>query len=53
MTYQDQLIQQHLKRFELAAIKQFDKPSIKASQELAKARHELVAFMKECRKNAE
>lgn len=52
MTYQDQLINEHLKRFELAVIEHFDKPSIKASQELAKARHELVAFMKECRKSA-
>ena len=52
MTYQDQLINEYLKRFELAVIEQFDKPNIKASQELAKARHELVAFIKECRKSA-
>ena len=50
MTYQDQLINQKLKRFELATLEQFNNPSISASQELSKARHDLVAFIKEAKK---
>lgn len=52
MTYQDQLMNQHLKRFELAILAHYEKPSLITSQELSKSRHELMDFIKECKKNA-
>lgn len=52
MTYQDQLMNEKLKRFELATLTHFTKPSVLASQELSKARHDLIAFIKEAKKNA-
>ena len=52
MTYQDQLIRDHLKRFELAVLAQFDKPSVVHAQELAKAIHALTSFIKGSNKNA-
>ena len=52
MTYQDQLMSQHLKRFELAILEHYDKPSVATSQELSKSRHELMAFIKEAKSNA-
>lgn len=47
MTYQDQQIQKLMREFELSIIAQFDKPSITHSQDLAKARHNLMKFIKE------
>lgn len=47
MTYQDQQIQKLMREFELAIITQFDKPSLAHSQELSKARHNLMKFVKE------
>lgn len=52
MTYQDQLIRDHLKRFELAILAQFDKPSVSHAQELSESRHALVAFIKQGANNA-
>ena len=47
MTYQDQQIQKLMREFELATITQFDKPSLAHSQDLAKARHNLIKFVKD------
>lgn len=50
MTYQDKLINEHLRTFELAAIAYAHGPSVKTSQDLAVARHKIVKFIKESSK---
>lgn len=53
MTYQDELIKDLIWKIECAAIAQYENPNILNSQLLAKARHDLIAFIKEARKNAQ
>ena len=52
MTYQDQLIERLVNNLEQSVLNHERKPCIQSAQEVAKDKHALVAFLKECKKNA-
>lgn len=47
MTYQDQLLNNLMRNFELAVLNYSSDKSVLNSQKLAEARHELMRFMKQ------
>ena len=52
MTYQDELINNLVNALENALMAHFKHPCIISAQNVAKAKHELTAFIKGCKKNA-
>lgn len=52
MTYQDEIINQLMAKYESAVINHKETPSIPTAQHLSLARHNLIVFIKEAKINA-
>lgn len=52
MTHQDQLIKQLIDCLESAVLDHLKHPCIHKAQKVARAKHDLMAFIKEAKKNA-